>query len=86
MIGRHGWQRKVEAESEAKFAKGERVAIFVARVGNDTVWNHPFVVYGMELGKYDIIDGKVYGPEYPQGLPLDQFVQQVRSYREAAGQ
>lgn len=77
---------KVEAESEAKFAKGERVVVFVARVGNDAVWNHPFVVYGMELGKYSIIEGEAYGPEYPQGLPLDQFVQPVRSYREAAGQ
>lgn len=75
---------KVEAENEAKFAKDERVVVFVTRAGNNTVWGDSFIVYGMELGKYNVVDGKAYGPEYPQGVPVDQFVQEIKTYRSTS--
>ena len=71
----------VYSDDEAKFIKGERVLVFVTHVGKDTVWGDSYVIYGMKLGKYSIVNGKAAGPEYPDGINEAQLIDIVKQAR-----
>lgn len=77
---------KIVAEDEAKFVRGEKVVVFVNQAESNTVWGDSFVVYGRDQGKYTVIDEMAYGKDHSQGIALEEFEAQIKTYRSETGQ
>ncbi|MEM2923778.1 MAG: hypothetical protein QW560_05140 [Candidatus Nitrosocaldus sp.] len=64
-----------------EFSIVERVLLFIADKEPNTIWGDNYYLAGMKLGKYSLVDGKAYGPEYPEGIDENTSIAKIQSAR-----
>lgn len=72
----------VEADTiPSKVNVGDRLLVFLADKEHDSIWGDNYYVMGLIDGIFKIVDGKVYGKGYPNGIPLEEVIQIITKTR-----
>ncbi len=73
----------IEADTipSTKVNVGDRLLVFLADKEPDSIWGDNYYVMGLTDGIFKIVEGKVYGKEYPNGIPLEEVIQIITKTR-----
>lgn len=72
----------IEADTiPSKVNVGDRLLVFLADKEPDSIWGDNYYVMGLIDGIFKIVDGKVYGKGYPNGIPLEEVIQIITKTR-----
>ncbi len=72
----------IEADTiSSKVNVGDRLLVFLADKEPDSIWGDNYHVMGLTDGIFKIVDGKVYGKKYPDGIPLEEVIQIITKTR-----
>lgn len=61
---------------------GDRIIVFLADKEVGSIWGDNYYVIGLTEGLYKIINNKVYGNEYPDGIDEQEFIQKIIESRQ----